>query len=154
MTDQAIVGGEERARRAREVLAAEFVRCNPGWAGLPSTNLISVYCALNAMLTYADEVSGIGELREAVERWKPIELAPKDGTYILAIVAPNESRHLEHQTGRMFVIRHEGKTENGFDLGWSVYPGYGGASDHNFTHFSPLPSPPDIDRSGLAQEVE
>ena len=75
--------------------------------------------------------------------WQPIETAPKDGTYILAIVAKNDSLHLQYHAGRMFVIRHEGKTKaSGFDLGWAVYPGYGGVSDHNFTHWMPLPPPP------------
>lgn len=74
--------------------------------------------------------------------WQPIETAPKDGSYILAIVAGGGGRHLEHQAGRMFVIRHEGETRSEYDLGWSVYPGFGGARDFNFSHWMPLPEPP------------
>jgi hypothetical protein len=74
--------------------------------------------------------------------WREIESAPKDGRYFLAIVATNRGRYLEHHAGRMFAIRHEGKTPSGFDLGWAVYPGFGGASDHDFSHWMPLPTPP------------
>ncbi len=76
--------------------------------------------------------------------WQPIETAPRDGTFILAIVAPNDSRHLGHQSGRAFVIRHEGVTVSGFDRGWAVYPGFGGASDCDFSHWIPLPPPPTV----------
>ena len=75
--------------------------------------------------------------------WRPIETAPKDGTFVLATVAPNESRHLGHHVGRMFVIRHEGVTSSGgYDLGWAVFPGFCGAADHYFSHWMPLPEPP------------
>lgn len=76
------------------------------------------------------------------EGWQPIESAPKDGSYILAIVAENESRHMGHLAGRMFVIRHEGRTVSDYDMGWAVFPGYGGAPDSFFTHWMPLPSTP------------
>lgn len=77
--------------------------------------------------------------------WHPMSEAPRDGSYILAIVSPNRGRHLEHQAGRVFSIRHEGVTEpSGYDMGWAVYPGFGGASDHDFTHWRPLPAPPAI----------
>lgn len=74
--------------------------------------------------------------------WQPIETAPRDGTYILAILGPNSGPHLQYHAGRMFVIRHEGMSR-GYDMGWAVYPGYGGVSDHNFTHWMPLPPAPD-----------
>jgi hypothetical protein len=73
--------------------------------------------------------------------WQPIETAPKDGAYILAIVAENDSRHLEHLAGRVFAIRHEGRL-HGYDLGWAVFPGFGGAPDRYFSHWAPIPSPP------------
>ena len=77
------------------------------------------------------------------EGWHPMSEAPRDGSYILAIVAPNRGRHLEHQAGRMFAIRHEGLTEpSGYDLGWAVYPGFGGATDHDFAGWARLPAPP------------
>jgi len=76
--------------------------------------------------------------------WRDIASAPKDGRYILAIVAPNNSRHLGHMAGRMFVIRHEGVTDpSGYDLGWAVFPGFGGALSYMFTHWMPLPTPPE-----------
>ena len=69
-----------------------------------------------------------------MSEWKPIETAP---------VAPNDSRHLGHQAGRVFFIRHEGKTAHfGYDMGWVVYPGFGGAPDGYFAHWMPLPAPP------------
>lgn len=75
--------------------------------------------------------------------WRPIETAPRDGTYILAIVAANDCRHLGHHAGRMFAIRHEGATDgSGYDMGWAVYPGYGGAPDNFFSAWTPLPAPP------------
>ena len=87
----------------------------------------------------------ISELVERIEGvWQDIETAPRDGSFILAIVAPNDSRHLGHQSGRAFVIRHEGVMVSGFDLGWAVYPGFGGASDCDFTHWMPLPQPPSV----------
>jgi hypothetical protein len=81
--------------------------------------------------------------------WRSFETAPKDGDYILAIVAPNESRHLGHHSGRMFVIRHEGYTApSEFDMGWAVYPGFGGAPDSYFSLWMPLPSAPQQAREG------
>lgn len=74
--------------------------------------------------------------------WQPIETAPKDGSYIVAIVAPNDSRHLEYHAGRAFVIRHGGVTDNGYDLGWNVFPGFGGAPDFYFSHWMHLPEAP------------
>ena len=74
--------------------------------------------------------------------WQPIATAPRDGRYILAIVGENSQRHMQQNVGRMFVIRHEGTTCSEYDLGWAVYPGYGGESDRTFSHWQPLPEPP------------
>ncbi|MCX7585069.1 hypothetical protein [Phenylobacterium sp. 58.2.17] len=74
--------------------------------------------------------------------WQPISTAPKDGSYILARVAPLDDERWGHLAGRYFVIRHEGRTPSDYDLGWSVFPGFGGASDRWFdawTHISPAP---------------
>lgn len=73
--------------------------------------------------------------------WRDIASAPRDGSWILAMVG-GASERWEHLNGRAFVIRHEGKTPSDFDLGWSMYPGFGGVSDCWFTHWMPLPSPP------------
>jgi len=87
--------------------------------------------------------------------WQPIETVPKDGTYILAIVAPNDSYQLARHAGRCFVIRHEGLSEpSGYDMGWALYPGYGGVPDYVFSHWMPLPPPPSPDRSAKRQDPQ
>jgi hypothetical protein len=80
-------------------------------------------------------------LASSRDGWRTFESAPKDGSYILAVVAPGRGRHLEYHAGRVFVIRYEGLTRTDH-MGWAVYPGFGGASDHDFTHWMPLPPPP------------
>lgn len=67
--------------------------------------------------------------------------APKDGSYVLAM-ASGAAERWEHLNGRAFVVRHEGFTVSGFDLGWSVYPGFGGVDDRWFSHWMPLPDAP------------
>lgn len=66
--------------------------------------------------------------------WKPIESAPKDGTHILAYYAPKS---------RIFEIWHKGETVSGSNMGWALYPGYGGVSDSDFAGWMPLPPPPE-----------
>lgn len=104
------------------------------------------YLALDQQATeaLARAVKAEGERDAALARLdghacQPMDTAPRDGTFILAVVAPNTTRHLEHQAGRVFVIRHEGKTRNGYDMGWSVYPGYGGEIDATFACWCPIP---------------
>lgn len=80
------------------------------------------------------------------EGWQDIATAPRDGSYILALVAANPSERYAHLAGRAFVIRHEGKTPSDYDMGWAVFPGFGGVPDNWFTHWQPipcLPSPPE-----------
>jgi hypothetical protein len=67
--------------------------------------------------------------------------APRDGSFILAIVGENDNRHMAHLKGRAFVIRRE-VSLSGFDSGWAVFPGFGGAPDQYFSHWMPLPPPP------------
>lgn len=72
--------------------------------------------------------------------WRPMESAPRDGTYILARVAPRDGDdRWGYLAGRCFVIRHEGRTPSGYDLGWSVFPGFGVTSDNWFEGWRPLP---------------
>jgi hypothetical protein len=73
-----------------------------------------------------------------VSEWQPIETAPRDGTRILALVSEVGG----HLTGRMFSVWHEGVTPSGFNHGWAVYPGFGGVDDNWFSHWMPLPEPP------------
>lgn len=71
--------------------------------------------------------------------WQPIETAPKDGSYIVALAAGADDRWT-HLNGRAFVVRHEGVRENtGYDLGWAMFPGMGGAPTYWFSHWMPLP---------------
>jgi hypothetical protein len=80
--------------------------------------------------------------------WRTFESAPKDGSYILAVVAPGRGRHLEYHAGRVFVIRYEGLTMTDH-MGWAVYPGFGGASDHDFAYWQPIFPPPPVKEMGL-----
>jgi len=60
--------------------------------------------------------------------WQPIETAPKDGRYIIAIYRPRDG-YASHLYGRAFIVRHEGVTDDGLDLGWALFPGFGGVPD-------------------------
>jgi hypothetical protein len=70
----------------------------------------------------------------------PMSEAPKDGTYIIAYYRSLDNDRTKHWNGRAFVIRHEGQTVSDYDLGWALFPGYGGVPDHCFAGWSPLPS--------------
>ncbi|CAB4140908.1 hypothetical protein UFOVP399_15 [uncultured Caudovirales phage] len=82
----------------------------------------------------------LSEERARRVEWQPIETAPRDGRYILAIVAEMDDYHMGRQAGRMFCIRYENFGDR--YGGWAVYPGYGGAPSSFFTHWQPLPTPP------------
>lgn len=70
--------------------------------------------------------------------WQPIETAPRDGTRIWAILRPDA----KNWPNRSFEIWHEGTTASDFDLGWTLFPGYGGVDDRHFAGWMPLPAPP------------
>jgi hypothetical protein len=74
--------------------------------------------------------------------WRPIETAPKDGTRILVVLGAVDNEQIGHLAGRVFDVRHEGVTASGYDLGWSLYPGYGGVPDRWLAGWRPLPDPP------------
>jgi hypothetical protein len=78
---------------------------------------------------------------DSAEGWRPIESAPKDGTRILAFVSGADGLW-DHLNGRHFCVQHAGRTGSDYDLGWSVYPGLGGAPDWWFGGWQPLPEPP------------
>lgn len=86
----------------------------------------------------ADEAAAC--IREMVE-WRDIETAPRDGRFIVAMMGDAQDRW-KHLNGRAFVVRHEGTTDSGYNLGWSVYPGFGGVSDQWFSGWLPLPPAP------------
>ena len=88
-------------------------------------------------------MTSLSELADAVEGLMPMSEAPRDRCYILAIFhQPDPKFHSHAWHGRTFVIRHEGYTErSGYDMGWSLFPGYGGCSDHMFAGWMPLPEP-------------
>lgn len=73
--------------------------------------------------------------------WQPIETAPKDGNYIVAIYRSLDG-YAEQLDGRAFVVRHEGETASGYDLGWALFPGHGGVPDKCLSCWQPLPAPP------------
>jgi len=79
-------------------------------------------------------------------KWQPIETAPKDGRYIVAIYQTLDGEgYAAHLHGRAFVVRHEGTTVSDYDLGWALFPGFGGVSDKCLSHWMPLPEPPSED---------
>lgn len=75
--------------------------------------------------------------------WRDMASAPKDRTPIWAILGEGARDSLiGHLVGRSFEVRHEGTTNSGYDLGWSLYPGFGGCPDYYFAGWMPLPAPP------------
>lgn len=78
-------------------------------------------------------------LAEENERLRPMEDAPKDGRYIIAAYRSLDG-YAEQLHGRSFIIRHEGTTPSGYDLGWALFPGHGGVPDKCFSGWLPLPT--------------
>ena len=68
---------------------------------------------------------------------RPMSEAPRDGTFILAqVVASSANRW----PSRWFVVRHAGAlSPNDYDMGWDLFPGYGGVNDAAFQGWLPLP---------------
>jgi hypothetical protein len=76
------------------------------------------------------------------EGWRPIATAPRDRSWILAQLAQIEDERWSHLSGRHFVIRHEGNTPSGYDMGWGLFPGMGGVPDLWIAGWMPLPATP------------
>ena len=81
-----------------------------------------------------------------MDNWHPMDCAPKNGTSILLQLKnpiPKESRDdLSIWAGIIFVGRHPGLCEDGFDIGWNFAApvGHGGFPDDWFVGWMPLPS--------------
>jgi hypothetical protein len=107
------------------------------WKAEPERHLAHPYDLTRFLLSHAEALLN-------PDPWRGIEELPedwKDGRWIEAVVAKNNDERLHLSAGRVFVIRHDGVTRSGFNMGWSVYPGYGGASDRTFSHFRELKGP-------------
>lgn len=103
-----------------------FVKITFGSLALAYAASDALHAALNA------RQSGEGE-------WlRPMEEAPKDGTYILAIYK-SLNGYASQLEGRVFAVRHEGKTPSDHDLGWALFPGHGGVPDKCFYGWIPIP---------------
>jgi hypothetical protein len=76
----------------------------------------------------------------AGRKWLPMDEAPKDGRYILAVYKSLDGYALQLD-GRAFVIRHEGKAPGGYDLGWALFPGHGGVPDKCLSCWQPIDLP-------------
>lgn len=75
--------------------------------------------------------------------WRDMDFAPKDGRYVIAAYRSLNGYALQLH-GRAFVVRHEGQTQSGYDLGWALFPGHGGVPDKCFSGWMPLPSTPPL----------
>lgn len=127
----------EITEMARRIAASQLCKHNP--TNISAQNILNGYA--DGSLPVQIALTAIMEVSEAAG-WQPMYCAPKDGTYILAVVAENDGRHLGHQAGRIFCIRHEGITSGGYDMGWAVYPGLGGCRDDYFAGWLSVPTPP------------
>jgi hypothetical protein len=80
---------------------------------------------------------------EALAGWQPFGSAPKDGRYIIALYRSLDG-YASHLHGRAFVVRHEGYIQpDGYDLGWALFPGFGGVPDKCLSHWAPLLEAPE-----------
>ena len=83
---------------------------------------------------------------------RPIETAPRDGTYIIAVTRHDLDEQWLGQAARPFVVWHMGKSSNlGYDMGWSLYPGMG-VGDEWFAGWVPMPF--DLDRAAILRALE
>jgi len=117
-----------------------------GFDGLPpvtakkrNANARLMVAAVNALPALTTRIRELEAENIRLKEWRPIETAPKDGSYILAVLGPTDNGHIGHLVGRVFSIRHQGQTPSGYDMGWSLFPGYGGVPDCWLAGWLPLP---------------
>ena len=108
---------------------------------LPSLSALTIEAAdtIDAQAARIAELEGERVLR-------PMDEAPThDRQFILAKVRDDawpEGERFGHYSGRWFVPFHEGTMDSGYDLGWGLFPGFGGVSSHMFEGWMPLPKEP------------
>ena len=95
--------------------------------------------------------AAIDALLPALGEWQAMESAPRDRSYVLVKVRDGAfaCTPFSHYAGRYFVAYHEGLTPSGFDMGWGLFPGFGGVSDRNLAGWMPLPFLPTPPETGL-----
>lgn len=75
---------------------------------------------------------------------RPMSEAPRDRTPVLVKLRDDAFRcdggRFSHYAGRWFVAYHEGTTVSDYDLGWGLFPGFGGVVDANLEGWLPLPT--------------
>lgn len=145
---------EERVMRAREVLPredwqwlADQLRAWPVKRVHPDRTMCEAVLrpmAADVIETALAEGSGIGELREACEDWLPIEQASEEVMMGNRVLLWDGFYVFEGFNNWSFDGKHRHDC-------WVTAEGL--SPRPHVTHFRPLPAPPDIDRSGLAREV-
>lgn len=77
------------------------------------------------------------EALAAKDALRPMRDAPKDRTFVLVKVR-DDCGH--RYSGRCFVAYHEGVTPGDYDMGWGLFPGFGGVNDVCLEGWLPLPA--------------
>ena len=75
------------------------------------------------------------------EGWQSMDSAPRDRSYVLVKLRDDalQGGNFSHYAGRCFVAYHEGLTASGYDMGWGLFPGFGGVCDNQIAAWMPLP---------------
>lgn len=124
----------ERLQRKLDITNADHIAL---WLenNLPDASIAWLACRI----VEAHEVATPAPPVDETDRLRDMSEAPKDGRYILAQYKSLDG-YAESLDGRAFVVRHEGTTPSGLDLGWGLFPGHGGVPDKCFFGWLPLPA--------------